>query len=223
MNRTPSNLFSDQTRRAQNKEQTLAALVSAAYDLLRLRGYEGLTVEKIADRAGVSRRTFFNYFPSLADSVTYHVDALLSEAVQFADDVPKDASIKEVVQEALDYIALKDDLERVAYLHYCSKHSADLRATSLLVWERTRRQLIQVVSSRSPGADALTTAVLVESLLGAVYAAFNVWSDQLETEPGPKDTQMLVHYLRTAMNITEHGPLSQALVQPTNLIGSKDQ
>ena len=45
----------------------------AAYSLVRDDGFEGLTAEAVADRAGVSRRTFFNYFPSVESVLTASV------------------------------------------------------------------------------------------------------------------------------------------------------
>jgi AcrR family transcriptional regulator len=53
------------SRREQNKTATRAAIADAALDLLRASGSEAVTAERIAEAAGISRRTFFNYFPSV--------------------------------------------------------------------------------------------------------------------------------------------------------------
>ncbi|MFC9515296.1 TetR/AcrR family transcriptional regulator [Nocardiaceae bacterium NPDC056970] len=67
-------------RRERNKRQTRARLLDAARTLFATRGVAGTTVEDIADRADVSRATFFNYFPSKDDLLaalhTTHMDAL---------------------------------------------------------------------------------------------------------------------------------------------------
>lgn len=52
------------SRREQKKAEVREALVQAADTLFVEQGYEGTTVDQIAERAGVSRRTFFRYFPS---------------------------------------------------------------------------------------------------------------------------------------------------------------
>jgi len=56
-------------RREKNKQQTRARLLEAARDLLADHG-TAATVEEIAERADVSRATFFNYFPSKDDLIT---------------------------------------------------------------------------------------------------------------------------------------------------------
>ncbi len=52
------------SRREQKKAEVRDALVQAADALFVEQGYEGTTVDQIAERAGASRRTFFRYFPS---------------------------------------------------------------------------------------------------------------------------------------------------------------
>lgn len=49
-------------RRELNKLATRRALLDAANDLFSVQGYAATTVREIADRAGVTERTFFRYF-----------------------------------------------------------------------------------------------------------------------------------------------------------------
>ncbi|MDK3255316.1 TetR family transcriptional regulator [Blastococcus capsensis] len=65
-----------------------ARVERAALDLFRTRGFVNVTSDEVADSAGISRRTFFRYFPTKADAVwgdfTTHV-ARLEELLSAAD------------------------------------------------------------------------------------------------------------------------------------------
>ena len=62
------------------REATRARVERAALDLFTRRGFEGVTIDEVADVAGISRRTFFRYFATKADAVwgdfSAHVDRL---------------------------------------------------------------------------------------------------------------------------------------------------
>jgi AcrR family transcriptional regulator len=57
INRAPS-------LRDRHKNQTAQALRAAALKLFATQGYDATTTEEIAEKAGVSARTFFRYFPT---------------------------------------------------------------------------------------------------------------------------------------------------------------
>lgn len=59
----------DQGLRERKRIETRLALETAALDLALEVGVANLTVEQIAERANVSRRTFFNYFASKEDAL----------------------------------------------------------------------------------------------------------------------------------------------------------
>ena len=58
------------SRRQEHKTRTQRALQQAALDLFARNGYDTTTTDEIAERAGVSARTFFRYFPT-KDSVLF--------------------------------------------------------------------------------------------------------------------------------------------------------
>lgn len=50
-------------RRERKKLETRRKIFRSAFELFSIRGFEGTTVEEIAERADVAKGTVFNYFP----------------------------------------------------------------------------------------------------------------------------------------------------------------
>ncbi|UJW28451.1 TetR family transcriptional regulator [Saccharothrix sp. AJ9571] len=53
--------------RARKKQRTREALIDAAHELFCVNGFEGTTIDQIAEAVEVSSRTFFRYFTSKED------------------------------------------------------------------------------------------------------------------------------------------------------------
>jgi len=51
------------------RERTLRAIVRSARELTDAHGLDGFTMDQLAEQAGVSRRTLFNYVPGKVDAV----------------------------------------------------------------------------------------------------------------------------------------------------------
>ncbi|MEA5021174.1 MAG: TetR family transcriptional regulator [Gordonibacter sp.] len=60
--------------RYRKKLKARLAVERSALELVTERGYDGVTVEDICARAEISKKTFFNYFPSKASAVMGRFD-----------------------------------------------------------------------------------------------------------------------------------------------------
>jgi AcrR family transcriptional regulator len=60
--------------RERKRAATRVAITAVARSLTAERGFNGYTVEEVCEQAGISRRTFFNYFPSKEDAIIGHAD-----------------------------------------------------------------------------------------------------------------------------------------------------
>ncbi|ANY09375.1 acyl-CoA-like ligand-binding transcription factor [Pseudonocardia sp. HH130630-07] len=73
------------TLRERKKRATRDALSLAAVELVTERGWSAVTVDDIADRAGVAPRTFRNYFPTKAAAISgRHADRMVRVAETLA-------------------------------------------------------------------------------------------------------------------------------------------
>jgi len=66
--------------RARKQRETRNAIHRAAVDLALAHGPDGATVAAISERAGISVRTFFNYYPSKEDAIVGLHEGLPSDA-----------------------------------------------------------------------------------------------------------------------------------------------
>jgi AcrR family transcriptional regulator len=91
--------------RERKKQQTRERLIEVARRLFRERGYEGATVELIADEADVSVTTFFRYFDSKEDVfLAWHDDMherFATTLQERGDGVPVTAALREIVFDVL--------------------------------------------------------------------------------------------------------------------------
>ncbi|MFT4471577.1 TetR/AcrR family transcriptional regulator [Arthrobacter sulfonylureivorans] len=67
--------------RERKRAATRSAITAAARLLTARSGINGFTVEQVCERAGISRRTFFNYFPSKEDAILGHPGDDIPEAL----------------------------------------------------------------------------------------------------------------------------------------------
>ncbi len=149
-----------------------ARLRLAALDLFAADGYEATTVDEIAQRAGMSRRTFFRYFSSKEDVIFPDHDTLL-EAVEALLRVPPVASPLATVCAAMvtvfeSYLAEPD----VALQRYRLTHTiATLRDREIASVSRYQRVLTSYLGAHyGRSAEA---ALRAELIAASVIAAHN--------------------------------------------------
>src|SRR4051794_18588091 len=76
-------------------------LVLAAVDLFTEQGYDATTVAEIAERAGVTKSTFFRHFPDKRELLVAGQETLSALLAEGITDAPADASPLEAVAAGL--------------------------------------------------------------------------------------------------------------------------
>ena len=96
--------------RDQKKAATRAALAAAAITLGRDIGFESVTAEAIAHHAGVSTRTFHNYFSSKEEAALFHLEEQAREWVERLNGRPTGETFWDSVRYVV--LSLIDDPAR---------------------------------------------------------------------------------------------------------------
>ncbi len=102
------------SRRELNKAATRDAIAASALELLRAKGMGEFTVDDVADAAGVSRRTFFNYFSSAEAAIASYTQSYLDNVLAELLARPAEEPLLESAQQALIAVADPRHLASIA-------------------------------------------------------------------------------------------------------------
>jgi len=173
--------------RERKKAETRKALTSAALRLAEELGPDGVTVEAIAEAAGVSPRTFFNYFPSKEDAIVGVNPTELTELL--TDLVARPAG--EGALEALHGMALaaaarlEADADVLQARHRLTQVYPSLAVRRAARFSDVERVLAEEVARRT-GLDVARDpypTLAVNAALSAVRVAMAVWQERGRSEP----------------------------------------
>ncbi|HIW90683.1 MAG TPA: TetR/AcrR family transcriptional regulator [Candidatus Corynebacterium avicola] len=87
--------------REQKKQETRRSLARAAAGLLHREGSDGMTVAAVAEAAGVSPRTFHNYFPRREDALLFFLEDTISDWREQVESAPEDESAVKIMQRLI--------------------------------------------------------------------------------------------------------------------------
>ncbi|MBE9376331.1 TetR family transcriptional regulator [Saccharopolyspora sp. HNM0983] len=89
----------DGSGRGGRRQEVRSQIALAAMDLFAEQGFESTTVDRIAEQAGVGRRTFFRYFRSKEDAVFPGHDERLADVVERLRTTSDEADPLQVLTE----------------------------------------------------------------------------------------------------------------------------
>jgi AcrR family transcriptional regulator len=164
-------------RRELRKQETKRALVDAALELVVRHGLDQVTIEMITDAAGVSPRTFFNYFPSKEDALV-SVDEFQG-LVQAIEVRPAGEEPLEVLRAAMQEVSalLADCAAQWLMRKQVILAHPVLHARMVGTFEPLERNLIEAIARRC-GQDAardLYPSMVCAAAMGAGKVAIRRW------------------------------------------------
>jgi AcrR family transcriptional regulator len=167
--------------RERRRRQTSADIRDAAVRLARQRGFDKVTIEEICVEAGISSRTFFNYFPNKESAIAYGPSDIPPELVaEFVAAGPAAYSV--VLAELITLAAhhLRDmppAREQAEAMLELAKTTPAVLSAFLADLERFQNHLIDIVSRRQgmPPDDEIP-ALISALALTAVRSGIESWT-----------------------------------------------
>ncbi|PJK23611.1 TetR/AcrR family transcriptional regulator [Mycolicibacterium goodii] len=155
----------------RRSEKSRVAIVEATRALLLERGFDGLSIEAVAAKAGVGKQTIYRWWPSRPALVA---DVLLEDADKILATMPKTADVTADLASWAGTLAAALTTRRGhAMLKTLMAASLEHEDTAGRLREGFSRPLIESVRDRllAEDVDADTAQAAADALLGAVVYA----------------------------------------------------
>jgi AcrR family transcriptional regulator len=167
--------------RERRRRQTSADIRGAAVRLVRERGFDKVTIEEICAEAGISVRTFFNYFPNKESAIAYGPSDIPPELVEefvAAGPGPYSVILDELIMLAAHHLRdMPPDRDQAEPMLELAKTTPAMLAAFLADLERFQNHLIDIVARRQGmKPDEEIPAVISALALTAIRSGIERWT-----------------------------------------------
>jgi len=186
--------------RERRRRQTSADIRDAAVRLALARGFDKVTIDEICAEAGISTRTFFNYFPNKESAIAYgpsDLPAELAEDFVAAGAAPYRVVLAQLITLAAHHLRDMPPMrEQAAGMLELAKTTPAVLAAFLAELERFQNQLTDIVARRQAMRSDDEIPALISALaLTAVRSGIERWAS---AEPQDADDTPMPHVERAA-------------------------
>lgn len=156
------------------------AMQRAALELVAERGSGDVTVDDIAEAAGVSTRTFFNYFATKEQSLFGIPPQVVQHVVRDLEGRPADEHPFTSMRHVIDMLVtlVEDDPRETRLRHVVVAREPELVALLLAPYTEFESLAAGAIQRRlrATGAPAGHAELIVATCVAAFYAALRTWS-----------------------------------------------
>jgi AcrR family transcriptional regulator len=154
--------------RERKKQQTREEIGRAAMKLFTERGFDAVTVAEVAEAAGVSEKTVFNYFPAKEDLVFPEGGARWEVLLESIRERPPGTSLvtpfRQATHELLDHVA-SGDVEQIVARPRLAMASPALRGRLFVWWEQEAALLAPVIAEAAGENEGRVVSAVVARTL----------------------------------------------------------
>lgn len=184
------------TLTARRRERTRRDIVRAALELVERDGFAATVVEDIADRAGVSVRSFYRYCSDKVDALAGELEQFPTAFAASLRAVDQEVSMVDAVSHSIAAAMAPPEVlvirRRVIAV---TLDEAQLRGRWLGAWRLTRLAVGDAVARRLPGATGIHAESLAGAIVGALIVAAEVWAQN--------DSGELIDYMNDALAVLQ--------------------
>ncbi|MGO4712720.1 TetR/AcrR family transcriptional regulator [Bradyrhizobium sp. 2TAF24] len=182
--------------RERKRRETSARIIEQGLKLFVKNGYDGTTLDAIAEAAGISRRTFFYYFKSKEDVLLAAHDSGFRAALRPAmlAESPDQAPIA-AVQKCLIKLASRYETRESIVFDRLMQSTEALRARKEAVFVEAEQILLDAMGELWPSParrDGLRLVAMVA--MGTLRLALERWKQHDAAQP-------LAHYIRQSFTL----------------------
>ncbi|MBN9981499.1 TetR family transcriptional regulator [Rhizobium sp. 25PS6] len=175
-------------RRERKRRQTRERIEQAAMTLFLQRGFEATTIEDITEAADVSKRSFFDYFPSKEEVVFAWQDAFADRLMAAIAARPAEEPSVAAVEAAITATVIASVDEPGLALGELIHRTPALKARDQLKYAKLEQKLAEALLLRK-GGDPLERPrmrVLAAIVIGALRVGAELWQ-QRPSSVSPQD------------------------------------
>jgi len=182
--------------RERKRRETSARIIEKGLKLFVKNGYDGTTLDAIAEAAGISRRTFFYYFKSKEDVLLAAHDSGFRAGLRPAmlAESPDQTPI-EAVQKCLVKLASRYETRESIIFDRLMQSTEALRARKEAVFVEAEQILLDAMGELWPSParrDGLRLVAMVA--MGTLRLALERWKQHDAAHP-------LAHYIRQSFTL----------------------
>jgi TetR/AcrR family transcriptional regulator, regulator of mycofactocin system len=198
----------ESARVGRRRSTTQDHIADVALDLFASRGFDRVSVDDVAQAAGIARRTLFRYYPSKNAIPWGDFDAHLDHMRALLDDVPADVPVGAALRSVLLEFNSFDDAETARHRQRMRVilETAALQAHSMTMYAGWRAVVSAFVARRLRVRPMdLVPQTTAWTMLGVALSAYEHWLAEESSPPNGTGPQSLQRALADAFDTVSPG------------------
>ena len=167
-----------ESRAGRRRSTTRQEIADVAIELFAQRGFDEVSVDDVAEAAGIARRTLFRYYPSKNAIPWGEFDAHLHHLRSLLGSVDASVPTEQALRDALLSFNTFDasELPRHRLRMQVILRTTELQAYSLTMYAGWREVIAEFVAARRRAKpDDLVPQTVAWAMLGVALSAYEHW------------------------------------------------